>query len=172
MFTPADAADYNSVTVSTTITVTKARLTVTSAGNEMGHGDAVPTLTYTITGFVNGDTSQAVSGSPALSTAAASSSAAGTYPITAVAGSLSAANYDFAFIPSARSRSTRRSSTSGSTGASRSICRCSGLAATRRPSTLSPATSCSATMSTSPPSDLSLKSTVGKGGAYGFSGFT
>src|SRR5207249_1171980 len=51
--------------------------------------------TATISGFVNGDTAAVVSGSPALTTTATSSSPAGTYPIIAGIGTLAAANYDF-----------------------------------------------------------------------------
>ncbi len=98
-FTPTDSTDYSTVSASTTIDVAKAHLTVTANNADMGHGDPVPTLTASISGFVNGDTSQAVSGSAALSTTATSTSAAGTYPITASIGTLSAANYDFAFVP-------------------------------------------------------------------------
>src|SRR5439155_969226 len=59
-----------------------------------------PTLTATITGYVNGDNASVVSGTPALSTVATQSSAVGTYAITAAQGTLSAANYTFGpFVP-------------------------------------------------------------------------
>ncbi len=61
----------------------------------MAHGDAVPALTWTIAGFVNGDTAGVVQGAPDLSTSATSTSGAGRYPITVGIGTLSAANYDF-----------------------------------------------------------------------------
>src|SRR5207247_526830 len=60
------------------------------------YADANPALTSTITGLVNGDTAAVVSVSAAVSTAATASSAVGTYAITVGAGTLSAANYDFA----------------------------------------------------------------------------
>src|SRR5262249_4373913 len=54
-----------------------------------------PALTYTVTGFVNGDPVSVVSGSPALGTTAGASSPAGSYPITVGRGTLTATNYDF-----------------------------------------------------------------------------
>src|SRR5262249_46581896 len=61
-------------------------------------GTANPTLTYKITGFVNGDNSSVVSGAPSLLVFADEVSLPGQYPILAFAGSIGAANYDFAFV--------------------------------------------------------------------------
>ena len=72
-------------------------LTVTATSNSVLYGKPIP-LTYTITGFVNGDTSKVVSGSPVETTTAKDGSAPGTYPITITAGSLTAANYAFKFV--------------------------------------------------------------------------
>ena len=72
---------------------------MTANNLDMDHCDAVPTLTYTIAGFVNGDPSAVVSGSPNLGTSATSTSSAGFYPITIAPGSLSAQNYTFAVVP-------------------------------------------------------------------------
>ncbi|HEX8201776.1 MAG TPA: MBG domain-containing protein, partial [Isosphaeraceae bacterium] len=69
----------------------------TAANKDMGRGDVVPPLTYTLSGFVNGDSASVVGGSAALSTTATSSSAAARYPIAAGAGSLAATNYEFQF---------------------------------------------------------------------------
>src|SRR5262249_49750522 len=49
-------------------------------------------------GFVNGETASVLSGNPQLSTTATASSPAGTYPITAAAGTLTAQNYSFSFV--------------------------------------------------------------------------
>jgi hypothetical protein len=57
----------------------------------------LPSLTYAITGFVNGDTQSVVSGAPSLTTAATKNSPAGTYPIIAALGTLAAPGYSFAF---------------------------------------------------------------------------
>ena len=82
-----------------TLTITKATLTVTANNLSMVKGQPVPTLTYTITGLVNGDTSSVYSGTPALSTTATSKSPVGTYTITVKAGTLTTNNnYGFAFV--------------------------------------------------------------------------
>ena len=81
------------------ISVNKAMLTVTANNLSMKKGAAVPTLTYAITGLVNGDTqSGATTGQPALSTRATSKSALGKYPIIIAAGTLAAPNYRFTFV--------------------------------------------------------------------------
>jgi YVTN family beta-propeller protein len=80
------------------LTVTKAALTVRANSDERTFGAANPTLTALITGFVNGDTSDVVSGVASLATIATPSSGVGTYPITATQGTLSAANYTFTFV--------------------------------------------------------------------------
>lgn len=76
-------------------TIDRAPLTVTAKPESKPYGAAVPSLGYTITGFVNGQSASVVSGAPVLSTTGKSSSGVGSYPITVTAGSLSAANYDF-----------------------------------------------------------------------------
>ncbi len=81
-----------------TLTVTPALLTVTAEDKTKVQGDPLPTFTATITGYVNGDDSDDISGAPALGTPATATSPAGTYPITAAIGTLSAANYTFAFV--------------------------------------------------------------------------
>ena len=55
----------------------------------------LPVFTYTITGFVNGDTAAAISGTPTLTTTATASSPVGSYAISVSAGTLSASNYTF-----------------------------------------------------------------------------
>ena len=63
------------------------------------YGSALPTLGYTVTGFVNGDTvGSATTGAPTLGTSATSHSAVGSYPTTASLGSLAATNYNFQFV--------------------------------------------------------------------------
>jgi len=91
------AANYSFAFKTGTLTVNKAVLTVAANNLKMTQGSAVPTLTYTTTGFVNGDssTSGATAGAPALSTTATSTAPAGSYPITTKVGSLTALNYSF-----------------------------------------------------------------------------
>ncbi|MGD0445885.1 MAG: MBG domain-containing protein [Edaphobacter sp.] len=95
--TGTNLANYSVVYVNGTLTVTSASLTVTPNNQSIVAGSALPTLTATITGFVNGDTSGVVTGTPALTTTATTSSPAGSYPITAAVGTLAAANYTFTF---------------------------------------------------------------------------
>jgi hypothetical protein len=84
-----------------TLTVSPAQLTITANDQGVVYGDPIPASTYQITGFVNGQNlvSSGVAGSPNCSTAATAASPAGAYPITCTAGSLTAANYRFAFVP-------------------------------------------------------------------------
>ena len=58
---------------------------------------ANPTFTASYGGWLNGDTTSALSGSPALTTVAATNSPVGSYTISAAVGTLSAANYSFSF---------------------------------------------------------------------------
>jgi uncharacterized repeat protein (TIGR03803 family) len=98
IFTPADTADYTTATASTTISVNKAVLTVTANPIARPYGMVNPTLTATISGFVNGDTASVVSGAPALATAATPASLPGAYPITTGLGTLMANNYGFNLV--------------------------------------------------------------------------
>ena len=95
--TGANLANYNVVYVNGTLTVDKATLTVTPNNQSIVAGSALPTFSATITGFANGDTQAVVTGQPALTTTATSSSPAGSYPIAASLGTLAAANYSFTF---------------------------------------------------------------------------
>ncbi len=94
-FTPADPADYSAVTATAQINVAPASLTVTADDESMLYGASVPSLAFNVTGFVNGDTTNVLSGSASLATAATSASGVGTYTITVGPGTLSAANYEF-----------------------------------------------------------------------------
>jgi len=92
------AANYQFQGVNGTITVTPALLTVTGANQAITYGGAIPVLSYWISGFMNGDTSDCVSGAPSISTSAVAQSGAGTYPIVTSLGTLAAANYTFRFV--------------------------------------------------------------------------
>jgi len=98
-FTPSDTTDYQTAAATVTLPVTKAMLTVTANNLSKVYGAALPTLTDTIAGFVNGDTAAtAVTGAAGLTTTATAASATGTYPITAVAGTLVSTKYSFQFV--------------------------------------------------------------------------
>ncbi|HXE92831.1 MAG TPA: YDG domain-containing protein, partial [Gaiellaceae bacterium] len=93
------AGNYHltSATAATTTNITKAPLVLKATDKTMLINGAVPTLTYTFTGFVNGETlaTSDVGGSAACTIA--SGTVAGSFPITCAAGSLSSNNYSFSF---------------------------------------------------------------------------
>jgi len=94
----AGNADYSAAAaVSHSIVVNAALLTVTANNVSRAHGAANPSFTASYSGFVNGDTSSVLSGAPSLTTTATTTSAPGTYTITAAAGTLAASNYTFSF---------------------------------------------------------------------------
>ena len=72
-------------------------LTVTAKSESVAQGKPIPALTYSITGFLNGDKATVVSGAPTLSTVV-EGTAEGSYPITVAMGTLTATNYKFKFV--------------------------------------------------------------------------
>ena len=79
-------------------TITKAPLTVTASNASRLYGAANPTLSATVSGFVNGETvgtAAGFGGSAAVSTTATATTGVGSVVITPTAGTLTAANYDF-----------------------------------------------------------------------------
>src|SRR5262249_11252730 len=62
------------------------------------YGATNPVFTTSYSGFVNGETTNVLSGTPALSTSATTNSGVGGYVITAAQGSLSTPNYLFSFV--------------------------------------------------------------------------
>jgi fibronectin-binding autotransporter adhesin len=80
--------------------ITKATLTVTAENKQRYKGDANPSLTYTVTGYQNGEDaiSANVQGAPTVSTTADINSSVGPYTITCAAGNLTADNYDFTYV--------------------------------------------------------------------------
>ena len=93
-------ADYTINYVLGSVTVTPALLTVTANDQTKALGAAVPALTATITGFVDGQTlaTSGVTGQPTCATTATTSSPAGSYPITCSVGTLAAVNYTFSLV--------------------------------------------------------------------------
>ncbi len=83
-----------------TVTVGPAVLTVTATSLTKQFGSADPPLTYTVAGFVDGQTlaTSGVTGQAACTTTATTTSPAGSYPITCTTGTLAAADYTFAFV--------------------------------------------------------------------------
>src|SRR5207247_854434 len=80
-------------------TTSVATLTVTADNTSRGYGDANPAFTASYSGFKNGETlaTSGVTGSPSLTTTATSTSAIGSYAITAALGTFASANYTFMF---------------------------------------------------------------------------
>ena len=78
-------ADYAITYVAGTLTVTPAALTITADNQTKVYGAALPTLTASYSGFVNGDTSASLTTQPTLSTTATAGShvAGNPYTITA-----------------------------------------------------------------------------------------
>ena len=97
-FTPTDTANYDVATKSVNVTVNKAVLTVRGDIKSRTVGLANPALTYTLSGFVNGDGAGVVSGAAVLSTTATTASAIGPYAISVAAGTLAASDYSFSLI--------------------------------------------------------------------------
>jgi hypothetical protein len=82
--------------VATTLNV----LTVAANSASRVFDTSNPVFGYQVTGFVNGDTSSVLSGTPGLSTPATLNSTAGGYPILAAQGTLSApSKYALNFVP-------------------------------------------------------------------------
>jgi hypothetical protein len=93
------AENYSFSTASSgegSVGVYRAPLTIKPASFTIHVGDPLPTFTYAITGFVNGDTqATATTGAPTLSTTAPNTNTPGHYDIVAEPGTLAAKNYSF-----------------------------------------------------------------------------
>jgi hypothetical protein len=75
--------DYTISYVAGTLIVSPAGLTITADNKSKVYGAALPTLTASYSGFVNGDTAASFITSPTLSTTATASSHVGSYSVTA-----------------------------------------------------------------------------------------
>ncbi|WP_375583664.1 MBG domain-containing protein [Cyclobacterium xiamenense] len=76
--------NYEIELVNGTLTVGKAKVTVTADNKSKIYGEENPSLTFTYDGLVNGDTKVATE--PSIATTATASSAAGDYPISLTGG--------------------------------------------------------------------------------------
>jgi phospholipase C len=94
-FTPDDSTDYKTVTAGVYLVINPAVLTLTATSFSRGYLAANPTLTYTVTGYVNGNLA---TGTPSLSTPATASSPIGSYPITIAQGTFSTPNYTLVYV--------------------------------------------------------------------------
>src|SRR5262249_40299055 len=76
-------SNYSITYVNGTLHVTPAPLTISADSKSMVYGAALPTLTASYVGFVNGDTAAVLTVQPTLFTTATAASHVGTYKITA-----------------------------------------------------------------------------------------
>ncbi|WP_332914723.1 MBG domain-containing protein, partial [Algoriphagus boritolerans] len=77
--------NYEITLVDGELEITKAGVTITATDQTKVYGEANPTLTFSYSGLVNGDTK--VANEPSIGTTATVSSNVGTYPITLTGGS-------------------------------------------------------------------------------------
>jgi gliding motility-associated-like protein len=91
----AVSANYTIGYTAATLTINQAALTITADDQTKIYGAALPALTATYNGFVNGDTPGNLTSQPSISTIATPGSAVGNYPIT-ISGA-SASNYNISY---------------------------------------------------------------------------
>ena len=89
-------ANYTISYVAGTLTVNPVGLTMTADNQSKAYGAALPALTVSYSGFVNGDTASSLTTPPVVTTTGTASSAVGTYPITA-SGAVDA-NYTISYV--------------------------------------------------------------------------
>lgn len=96
--TASQASDgvYPAASVTQTLTVNKAALTITADDQSKYEGEPLPILTVTYTGFVLGETSSVLTTLPVVNTTAVAGSVPGTYPITVTGAA--AANYSISYV--------------------------------------------------------------------------
>jgi hypothetical protein len=94
-FNPTDTNDYAAVTTNVALVVLPETLTITAVSASKLYGAALPVLTASYSGFVNGDTAGSLTTAPVLATTATAASPVGTYPIT-VSGAASP-NYTISY---------------------------------------------------------------------------
>ena len=92
------AGNYSAnTTASASANITPATLTASADNKSRPFGQVNPPLTASYSGFGTGDSTNVLFGAPNLTTTADTNSPVASYPIFITAGSLSAANYSFAF---------------------------------------------------------------------------
>ncbi|MGP0065797.1 MAG: Ig-like domain repeat protein [Isosphaeraceae bacterium] len=82
-----------------TLTVTPAALTITAVNKTKVYGAAMPALTVSYTGFVNGDTSASLTTQPALATNATAGSHVAGNPYSITASGAADSNYAITYVP-------------------------------------------------------------------------
>jgi|GEM_PF-904323 len=92
----ASSSSYQIVYVSGVTTVTSPVLTITASSPTMSFGATPPAITYTISGFVNGDDASVLTALPTCVTTATNASAPGSYA-TSCSGAL-VSNYSITYV--------------------------------------------------------------------------
>lgn len=90
------SGNYLAATITTSITVSKAVLTIKADDKAKCIGKNNPAFTYAVTGYVNGESASVFVKAPTLNTTALTNSAVGKYPITA--NNALAQNYSFNYV--------------------------------------------------------------------------
>lgn len=90
------ALNYSISGESGTLTINQAPLEISAEDKSRSYGDENPILTFTYSGFVNGEDEAVLENTPAISTEAIVSSSVGTYPISLSGGS--AQNYSLNLV--------------------------------------------------------------------------
>ena len=98
LFTPTDGADYTTATAQVTINVDPATLTVMADDQSKVYGAALPALTASFSGFVNGDSSASLTTQPSLSTTATAGSHVSGNPYTITASGAVDADYAISYV--------------------------------------------------------------------------
>ena len=91
--------DYSFTYVPGTLTVTPAPLTITADNQSIVYGAALPALTASFSGFVNGDTPANLGTQPALSTTATTGSHVSGSPYTITASGTADPDYTISYVP-------------------------------------------------------------------------
>ena len=97
--TVSAGANYTVTYVGADLTITPAPLLITADSKSMTYGGTLPTLTWSATGLVNGDTKTNLTAQPTVVSATGASAPAGTYTGTITASGAVDANYAITYAP-------------------------------------------------------------------------
>ncbi|MBB5637749.1 gliding motility-associated-like protein [Pedobacter cryoconitis] len=95
----AFSADYTISYVPGNLTITAAPLTITADNQTKAYGAALPALTASYTGFVNGDTQAGLATAPTLTTTATAASSVAGSPYAITASGAVSADYTISYVP-------------------------------------------------------------------------
>ena len=91
-------SDYSISYVAGALTVTPAPLTITANNQSKVYGAALPTLTASYSGFVNGDASASLTSQPTLSTTATANSQVSGTPYAITASGAADSDYSISYV--------------------------------------------------------------------------